>query len=272
MNLALQEMLKRYEPSAQHDHKKVLNEILQKIALLGLWRSKFFEIAAFYGGSCLRILYGSERFSEALNFSLLQSNPKFDPSEYLHAIKVELESFGLEVTVEQIAKIETAKVLRQLFTLRLPEENKNLKINVVINLEPRFQIVTDQRYVLEPIPFSVRSLSEPDLFANHLYELLFSHPREGIKGHDWFDLIWFIQHRIPVHLKHLEESLKQTRQEKESQAFTEQKLKSLLESRIAALDVEQVKKEALAFIQDSSAIKVWSKEHFLDLVQNIHKV
>lgn len=268
MNLALQEMLKRYE--SRHDHIKALNESLQKIALLGLWRSKFFEIAAFYGGSCLRILYGSERFSESLNFSLLHSYPKLDASEYMHAIKVELESFGLGVTVEPVEKTE--EVLKQIFTVGLPKEAKNLSIKIAINLDPHFQIFTDQRYVLEPIPFSVRSFSEPDLFVNHLFDRILSPPKKAVKGRDWFDFIWFIQHRIPVHLKKLEERLKQNGQEKESQELTEQNLKSLLESRIAALDVEQAKKDARAFIQNSSAIEVWSKELFLDLVQNIHTV
>lgn len=52
---------------------RALREIMQEIALLGLWRSKFFEKAAFYGGTALRILYGMDRFSEDLDFSLLTS-------------------------------------------------------------------------------------------------------------------------------------------------------------------------------------------------------
>jgi hypothetical protein len=68
------------------DHLRALREILQQIALLGLWRSKFFEKAAFYGGTALRILYGLDRFSEDLDFSLLAPISKFDLSGYSSAL------------------------------------------------------------------------------------------------------------------------------------------------------------------------------------------
>jgi len=72
MNDAITRMLDRYECQSVEDYVRALREIMQEIALLGLWRSKFFEKAAFYGGTALRILYGMDRFSEDLDFSLLK--------------------------------------------------------------------------------------------------------------------------------------------------------------------------------------------------------
>ena len=71
MNLAIADMLRRYRLSSQADYIRALREILEELALLGLWRAKFFDAAAFYGGTALRVLYGLERFSEDLDFSLL---------------------------------------------------------------------------------------------------------------------------------------------------------------------------------------------------------
>ncbi len=44
-------MLGRYSLNSSSDYENALKEIIQEIALLGLWRAKFFEKAAFYGGT-----------------------------------------------------------------------------------------------------------------------------------------------------------------------------------------------------------------------------
>ncbi|MBC8180235.1 nucleotidyl transferase AbiEii/AbiGii toxin family protein, partial [candidate division KSB1 bacterium] len=74
MNDAVRIMLTRYKCRSLNEYKNALKEIIQEITLLALWRSKYFEKAAFYGGSALRILYGLDRFSEDLDFSLLKKD------------------------------------------------------------------------------------------------------------------------------------------------------------------------------------------------------
>lgn len=74
MHEAIRNMLDRYECRTRDDHVNALREILQDISLLGLWRAKFFEHAAFYGGTSLRVLHGLDRYSEDLDFSLKPSN------------------------------------------------------------------------------------------------------------------------------------------------------------------------------------------------------
>jgi hypothetical protein len=83
-------MLNRYDCRSVEDHVRALREIMQEIALLGLWRSKFFEKAAFYGDTALRILYGMDRFSEGLDFSLLRPATDFELSRYGAAVEREL--------------------------------------------------------------------------------------------------------------------------------------------------------------------------------------
>ncbi|VAW76979.1 FIG00678143: hypothetical protein, partial [hydrothermal vent metagenome] len=70
---------------------------MQEIALLGLWRGKFFEKAAFYGGTALRILYGLDRFSEDLDFSLRAPMRGFELDKYSPALEKELRAFGFDV-------------------------------------------------------------------------------------------------------------------------------------------------------------------------------
>jgi hypothetical protein len=72
MHEAIRTMLSRYECLSRDGYVNALREILLDVALLGLWRSKFFEHAAFYGDTALRLLHGMDRFSRDLDFSLLQ--------------------------------------------------------------------------------------------------------------------------------------------------------------------------------------------------------
>ena len=82
MHDAIRSMLSRYDLVTTDDHLSALREILQEVALLGLWRVKFFEHAAFYGGTALRILYGLDRYSEDLDFSPLTPAADFSLGAY----------------------------------------------------------------------------------------------------------------------------------------------------------------------------------------------
>ena len=97
----IEQMLGRYELFTVHDHENAIKEIIQEIVLLGLWRSKFYEKAVFYGGSALRILHNLDRFSEDLDFSLIQPENKLDIKKYLDSVKSELELWGFEVSTEK---------------------------------------------------------------------------------------------------------------------------------------------------------------------------
>src|SRR3990172_6447473 len=97
MNPAIEQMLERYACQTRDDYVSALREILQQIALLGLWRGKFFEHAAFYGGTALRVLYGLDRYSEDLDFSLLRPSATFTLGAFGEALLREICSFGFEV-------------------------------------------------------------------------------------------------------------------------------------------------------------------------------
>ena len=109
MNQALQSLIERYRPESIQDWENALKEIIQELALLGLWRSKFYEHAAFYGGTALRIFHGLPRFSEDMDFSLLVSDTEFEMSSHLESIRAELASMGFTFEVEPKSKrFETA--------------------------------------------------------------------------------------------------------------------------------------------------------------------
>jgi hypothetical protein len=152
MHEALAGMLAKYESARLEDTMRALREIMQEIALLGLWRSKFFEKAAFYGGTAMRVLYGLDRFSEDLDFSLLKPMSDFDIANYLAALQKELEAFGFDVRPEQRNRAVKSAVqsaflkantLNQLLVIETAEEilhevprGQVLKIKLEVDTDP----------------------------------------------------------------------------------------------------------------------------------------
>ena len=94
MNKVLEEMLDKYNPQNIKDKTNAIKEILQEIVLSGLSRGGFFNEAAFYGGSALRIFYKLNRFSEDLDFALINPNKDFSLDKYIPYISKELSSYG----------------------------------------------------------------------------------------------------------------------------------------------------------------------------------
>lgn len=102
MNQAILAMLKEFgDIRNSADEQNALKEIIQKIVLIGLHRQKFFDSAAFYGGTALRILHGLNRFSEDLGFCLMPANREFVLAPFFRGIEEELARFGFKAKVSE---------------------------------------------------------------------------------------------------------------------------------------------------------------------------
>jgi hypothetical protein len=285
MNEAIRQILATYEIRSVEDSLRALREVMQEIALLGLWRSKFFENAAFYGGTALRVLYGLDRFSEDLDFSLLKKGESFDLADYSEALKKELASFGFAVEIEgwpkradtairsaflkadtrtQMISVEFDKGLVQ----KVPR-NQVLKIRLEVDVDPPPGFNTEIRYLLRPVPFSVRTFSLPDLFAGKMHAVLCREWLSRIKGRDWYDLVWFAAYHPELHLAHLEQRMGQTEHWRGPAPLTAGDLRDLLTKRINKVDINQIRREVEPFVKDAASLAIWSKEFFLDVASRI---
>ena len=104
----IQERLATYAPQTSEDEVQAAREITQEIALAALSRAGFFKAAAFQGGTCLRILYGLERFSEDLDFVLQKSNTAFSFEPYLAPMALELGAYGYRLEITDRSKVDNA--------------------------------------------------------------------------------------------------------------------------------------------------------------------
>jgi len=285
MNEVIARMLHRYENRSVEDYVRALREILQEIALLGLWRSKFFEKAAFYGDTALRILYGSDRYSEDLDFSLLKPMPDFDISRYISALEREIRSFGFQVSVtvrkknaespvqSAFLKADTLKHLLVIETAsdiaRQIPRGQVMKIRIEVDTNPPMGFDTENKFLLQPIPFSVRTFVLSDLFAGKMHAVLCRQWKSRIKGRDWYDLVWYASYHPQLHLGHLERRMIQSGHVKEREALTKEEFSLRTSHAIDKLDVNQIKKEVEPFVKNPEALEVWSKEFFRDVVKRI---
>jgi predicted nucleotidyltransferase component of viral defense system len=288
MNEAIAGMLDHYECRSLEDQLQALREILQEIALLGLWRSKFFDKAAFYGGTALRILYGLDRFSEDLDFSLLSPMEDFDFSGYTAALRKELAAFGFDVRVEHRKKalksavqsaFLKANTLNQLLVIETAEEyiksvhrGQLIKIKLEVDTDPPPEFETQTRYLLQPIPFAVRVYVLQDLFAGKMHAILCRKWKTRVKGRDWYDFVWYAANYPKLHLKHLEQRMRQSGHLKDNKPLSPQSFKELIHKAIEILHIDQVRKEVEPFIKNSEGLKLWSHDFFYDVASRIQLV
>lgn len=289
MNEAIRQILAAYEIRSVEDSLRALREVMQEIALLGLWRSKFFEKAAFYGGTALRVLYGLDRFSEDLDFSLLKKGLSFDLTDYSQALKKELASFGFAVEIESRPKKPASAAIQsaflkadtrtQMITVEFDKgliqkvpRNQVLKIRLEVDTDPPPGFGTEIRYLLRPVPFGVRTFSLSDLFAGKVHAVLCREWKSRVKGRDWYDLVWFAAYHPELHLAHLEQRMRQTGHWTGSGPLTTEDLRDLLNRRIDKVDIDQIRREVEPFVKDAAPLAIWSKEFFLDVASRVKAV
>lgn len=285
MHEAIKTMLTKYQCHSEQDYINAIKEIFQEIALLGLWRAKFYEKAAFYGGTALRIMYGLNRFSEDLDFTLLKPDKNFDLTSYNQAIVDELSSFGFQVTVKtKIKNIESniesafikASSKKQLIIIdakpniisRIHHMN-TIQIKMEVDTNPPGRFSTEVKTLLQPIPFSVKTLIQSDLFAGKIHALLCRPWQQRVKGRDWYDFIWYISRNTPVNLTHLKERLTQSEVWQKKDTLAESDLKKMLAKKIHETDFNNAKKDIMPFIKDKAAIDLWSQDFFLEVLNKI---
>jgi predicted nucleotidyltransferase component of viral defense system len=285
MSDAINQILERYKCVTQQDYKNALKEIIQKIILLGLWRSKFFEKAAFCGASSLKILFGLNRFTEDLNFSLLEPEVTFNFNTYKRAIETELIQFGFNVKMTQKVKSNDSTTASALFkanikeyiiTVEVPDSERarchlaeQLIIALEIDTNPPHQFETTVNYLLQPTPYSVKTFSEPDLFTGKLHALLCRSRKSRVNGRDWYDYVWLVGRRTPVNLAHLEKRMRQSNHYDDTRPLSGDMTKELIHRKVDKLDIDQAKQDILPFIGDPREVDIWSLNFFHGLTEQL---
>jgi len=279
----IKEWIEEYYPRNEEEILSALREIMQEITLAGLSRTDFFEKAAFYGGTALRIFYGLDRYSEDLDFSLLQPDPNFSIEPYFKAILDEFKSLGLNVSITEKKKKKESSidsaflkaetiwqeiVLEDIIKETGVRSNRTLKIKIEVDRRPPLNFHTEEKLLLRPFSFYVKCFTRPSLFAGKVHALLFRKWKDRIKGRDWYDLEWYIKKGISLDLNHFLARAKDTNDWKEEHISPEQIIE-LLQMKIEAVSFKNIKEDVVRFIKNDDVLSIWSPEYFNDLIGNI---
>jgi predicted nucleotidyltransferase component of viral defense system len=268
------QMLSRYEIKTIDDSINAQHEVMQQIVLAGLYRGGFFNKAAFYGGTCLRIFYGVQRFSEDLDFSLLTKNTSFQLEDYFTSIQEEFKSLGREVIITKKEKktqtnVESAflKDDTSVYNLQFTTERR-IKIKIEVDINPPTGFGTEYKLLLLPFSFMVRCYSLPDLYAGKIHAMLFRNWKNRVKGRDWYDFEWYVRNNTPLNLEHFYQRATQSGSVFSGEQTLEH-LRQLLKDKIQNTNIEMVKNDVSPFIKNQDELKIWSTGYFLQLVDMI---
>lgn len=271
MSTIFDQLLEQYKHLPAEKQWSAKYEVTQMIALAGLNHGGFFSKAAFYGGTCLRLFHNLRRYSEDMDFTLLQEDPKFHLENYFQPVIDTFKLTGRDVTITKkdkltLGKVESAflKDGTDVYNLTFQTE-KSLKVKIEIDIKPLLEFQTEYKRMNHPGTFMVRCMTLPCLYAGKMHALAFRTWKTRVKGRDWYDFEWYVNNETPLDYNHLRTRIK----EFNGLDLSQEDFLGLLKERLATTDMELVKADASRFIENPHELDLWSNDYFLQLADRI---
>ena len=271
MSTIFDQMLARYKNLPEEKQRNAKYEVTQMIALAGLHHGGFFNKAAFYGGTCLRLFHDLRRYSEDMDFTLLQEDLKFHLENYFQPIIDEFKLTGRDVTLTKkdkltLGKVESAFLKDETDVYNLVfQTEKTIKVKIEIDIKPPLEFQTEYKQMNHPGTFMVRCMTLPCLYAGKMHALAFRTWKTRVKGRDWYDFEWYVKNEIALDYNHLRTRIK----EFNGVDLSQEDFLALLKERLATIDMESVKADALRFVENRAELDIWSNAYFLQLADRI---
>ena len=280
----IQRWIDSYRPNNLEASEQALREIMQIITLSGLYKAGFFKVAAFYGGTALRLFYGLNRFSEDLDFSLFEKDKDFSLNSYLNHIVDEFGTFGIKIQLKEKknrsrkSNIDSAflksdtiwnELIFESANFQINSGNKpSIKIKIEVDTQPPLGFTTEQRLLLNPYSFYVNCFTIDNLFAGKMHALLFRKWLNRVKGRDWYDLEWYIKNGYELNSGHFCIRANESK-DWSKPTITKDELYALFQKKLKEVNMEKVKDDIKRFIPDDGVLAIWSEGYFKDLFQQI---
>lgn len=285
MNSVLKMMLEKHNIKNKEEETNAIKEIIQEIVLCGLSRGGFFDEAAFYGGTALRIFYGLNRFSEDLDFALLEPNKDFDITKYFKYIEKEVQAYGLNLTISTKEKTKDSNIIsaflkgdtKEHILMFFPNENmqefsnsvKSIKIKLEVDVNPPKGATYETKYKLLPSPHEVRLYDESSLFAGKIHAILCRNWNYRIKGRDLYDYIFYLAKNTKVNLELVKEKLIESEVINRDNEFNIDTLKSMLNNKFNEINYTDAKEDVIPFMQDVDSLNLWSSVFFIETTKEL---
>jgi hypothetical protein len=279
VNEIIQQRLNASGAANALEEERALREIIQEIALYALWRADFYAVAAFQGGTSLRILHGLPRFSEDLDFILREPGSDFTWPPYLERLLDVLTEYGIEAEAlprgrldkaVQTAVIKDRSVVNQLnLAFYQGHPGRKLRVKLEIDVDPPAGSDWAYSYLDFPTDFEVCHQDLPSNFALKIHALLC---RDFVKGRDWYDFNWYVKLGISPNLMLLSNALAQAGPwATQDLAIDLTWLKAVLREKIAGIDWGQAVEDVAPFLRaaEQESLTLWSERFFNDRVARL---
>lgn len=263
------------------DEENALKEIVQEVILFALWRADFFEVAAFQGGTSLRILHGLTRFSEDMGFILLEPNATFSWQPYLNNLTDICNEFGIEPEAldkgrmdQRVKKalIKDTSIANQLNLSFMDDLNgRKLKIKLEIDCNPPSGSGFEYSYLDFPVDFEVCHQDMSSNFSLKIHALLC---RLYIKGRDWYDFNWYISQGIKPNLLLLQNAIDQYGPwEGQGLVIDQDWLVNALSEKITSIDWKGAATDVERFLKpvEQKSLNLWSERFFMSKLEKLYK-
>lgn len=247
--------------------KLALAEFLQHLILQSLYKQNAFKNLTFTGGTALRLLYFSGRYSEDLDFS-------FTGKEILNLEKL-INSLQRDLSLQDIKFEPYVKTEKTVFKAELrfprilyefdisPLKDQKLTIKIEIDRTPPKGGEKEILLVTFPVSYSVSVFNLSSLFGTKLHAILF---RKYTKGRDYYDLAWYLGKKIKPNFKVLNNGIKQT--QKNPEIITEENFKEVLVNQLNSVSFKTIKDDVERFIINQEEINLLTPEHIKSLLRN----
>jgi len=274
LNKVLQAKLLEYAPANQVEQENVLQELLQQYVLASLSRAGLFAKAMFHGGTCLRIVYGTSRFLEDLDFLLKRVDPTFRWQGYLEAVQRDCGQEGIPFDVQDKSELGTAvrkaflktDSIGKMLTLDLPFERhqtRKIRIKLEIDTNPPPGSSFTTSYITFPVTAPLTTQSLVSGFALKLHALLC---RPYVKGRDWYDFVWYVARKTVPDLDLLRHALwQQGPWAGRKIAVDTLWVRESLENSIRRIDWAGARQDVQRFLplREQEGLHAWSADFFL---------
>lgn len=276
----VQDRLDSYNCTSSIEEEHAVREIKQEVALAALGRTDFFKHAVFQGGTCLRIFYGLNRFSEDMHFILKKMNRDFTLQPHLQAVSDELKAYGYDIEIADRSRVDTTvrkaflkdDSLGKVLQLRYADTSgplKKIRIKFEVDINPPLDSRMEIKYVDFPFISSVTLQDKPSLFAGKLHALLC---REYVKGRDWYDFLWYTSQDIGINYDFLSSALRQQGPWENEDIRVDLKwCLEHLEKKVSSVDWAEAREDVRRFVKvtEQPSLELWSRELFLSQVKKI---
>ena len=238
--------------------RNILKEALQAYVLDFIYNNPIYRRLNFYGGTCLHIVYGLNRLSEALDFdnhshsNVDQLAP--DLAQHFHNF------FGYK-NVSTKVQVGTGGILR--VTLRFPvlyelglSQHLEEALHLKLELSHHKQVALIQNtpvFVygrsMVAAHFSLETMMAGKILA--CLERSFMRGRTGIevKGRDYYDLLWFMQQHVwPVEAKLAQDGQK---------PYTVSSAMQALQDKVASIRMQDLSIDLLPMFESQIFIEAW---------------